>query len=511
MELLREDLRRTKTELKTFRLRNEELSKHLDNLQTQIKLLDKDSQKAIGNEKTAENTIRELEHAVIELESRCASMMKEIGKLRGEKGELEDSILALQKKTAELEDREYQATLHVRDSVQLVENALLEKEQATIKEQQMSQEVERLQDSMSNFIKEAEKKKRIELENQRGQHGRQIERLMEEVHYLEMEGAEKQAQLERAIREKTAVERELEKAYREGPSEASRAGQSIEELQKRLTRLEVSKDDALQQADQLRSSIRNAESQAENEKNFLKSQIADSKKRIRTLEDEVETMGKSRLLLLDEVDQLKRAAIMSNQQHEDAEMKAASEISSLKQKLEVQTKDFESRVRATENLSRKSVEELREMLTAQQRVGNKWKDESKILTQKFESTVGELRRENERLQRKSEEVSKKIASEQRRSEKMERDLLTSKASQEKLQRMAADSEARADAASAQVHTLLNRERQLLQERKELNRKIDHLELELSRASRQKPGNNWVFGERSPENGSHKLNTNGYYS
>ena len=36
------------------------------------------------------------------------------------------------------------------------------------------------------------------------------------------------------------------------------------------------------------------------------------------------------------------------------------------------------------------------------------------------------------------------------SSQMERDLLTSKASQEKLQRMAADSEARADAASAQV-------------------------------------------------------------
>ena len=31
--------------------------------------------------------------------------------------------------SADLEDREYQATLHVRDSVQLVENALLEKEQ----------------------------------------------------------------------------------------------------------------------------------------------------------------------------------------------------------------------------------------------------------------------------------------------------------------------------------------------------------------------------------------------
>ena len=33
--------------------------------------------------------------------------------------------------SVELEDREYQATLHVRDSVQLVENAMLEKEQVS--------------------------------------------------------------------------------------------------------------------------------------------------------------------------------------------------------------------------------------------------------------------------------------------------------------------------------------------------------------------------------------------
>ena len=35
---------------------------------------------------------------------RCASMIKEIGKLRGEKGDLEDSILALQKKKYDISD-----------------------------------------------------------------------------------------------------------------------------------------------------------------------------------------------------------------------------------------------------------------------------------------------------------------------------------------------------------------------------------------------------------------------
>eukprot|EP00795_Rhopilema_esculentum_P000518 gene518-10199_t len=132
IDVIRAELRRSKTELKTFKLRNEELTKHLDNLKSQMKLLDKDTQKAIGFEKTSESTIRQLQNAIVELESRCSAMLKEIGKLRGEKGDLEESILSLQKKNAELEDREYQATLHVRDSVQLVENALLEKEQKKV-------------------------------------------------------------------------------------------------------------------------------------------------------------------------------------------------------------------------------------------------------------------------------------------------------------------------------------------------------------------------------------------
>lgn len=324
------------------------------------------------------------------------------------------------------------------------------------------------------------------------------------------EGAEKQAQLERAMREKTAVEKELEKLYNEGPSEATRAGMTVEELQKRLSRVEVTRDEAILQADSLQSSLRRSETQTENEKNYLKSQITELKKRVKTLESEVENVSNSRLQLLDEIDKQKREVIQSKQQKEESQTRASSEVSSLRQKLEIQEKDFDSRIKSTENLNRQTINDLREMLTAQQRVGNKWRDESRIMSQKFEASINELKQESARMERKHDEVVKRLIIEQERSDTFEQELMTSRASQEKLQRMVADAEARADAASTQVQTLLNRERQLLHERKELNRELDQMKLESSRTARKQ--NQWnVLGSQTPEREDFRRPSNGYFS
>eukprot|EP00794_Sanderia_malayensis_P006948 gene6948-7728_t len=330
------------------------------------------------------------------------------------------------------------------------------------------------------------------------------------------EGAERQAQLERALREKAAVEKELEKLYNEGPSEVSRAGMTLEDLQKRLSRLEVSRDEAVLHADSLQSSLRRTESQTENEKNYMKSQITELRKRVKTLESEVENVSNSRLQLLDEIDKQKREVILVNQQKDDIETKASAEISLLRQKLEIQKKDVDSRIRATDNLNRQTVNELREMLTAQQRVGNKWRDESRSMTQKFESTINELKQDSGRIERKHDEILKKFIAEQERAEKvkllhMEQELMTSRLSQNDLQRIAADAEARADAASTQVKTLLSRERQLLQERKELNKELDRLKLETSRPSSRNQ-NQWKFlDNETPHKDDYRRPTNGYFS
>lgn len=61
-----------------------------------------------------------------------------------------------------LEQREYEAVCHVKESVQIAESALLEKEQAAIREQQLAKEVERQKLVMATILKEAGERTRRE-------------------------------------------------------------------------------------------------------------------------------------------------------------------------------------------------------------------------------------------------------------------------------------------------------------------------------------------------------------
>ena len=62
-----------------------------------------------------------------------------------------------------LEQREYEAVCHVKESMQIAESALLEKEQAVIREQQLSKEVERQKLVMATILKEAGERTRREV------------------------------------------------------------------------------------------------------------------------------------------------------------------------------------------------------------------------------------------------------------------------------------------------------------------------------------------------------------
>ncbi len=61
------------------------------------------------------------------------------------------------------------------------------------------------------------------------------------------ECGEWQVQLERALREKKAVEKELERAFAQGPLQHSQTGEALHELQSRVCAAERARDDALLQ------------------------------------------------------------------------------------------------------------------------------------------------------------------------------------------------------------------------------------------------------------------------
>lgn len=478
---VRNDLRRCKAELKNSKAQNEELRRTQEIMEGQIRV--RDRERGDGGNKdlpVVDTRMEQLQTTLIALESRLSGTLKELERLRSEKTELEERLEVLQKRSSDQEQREFEAIAHVKDSVQMVENAILERDQALVREQQKTQEISRLQEVINKILREAGKRTREEVDSVRNQCNKNIQKLMEEMHFLELEGAEKQAQLERSLREKAAVEKELEKLYQEGPSEIARAGMTFEELQKRTGLAERTRDEALRRVDSLNSTLRKIETKHEQEKSQGVSEIGELKRRMKQLEEENEEISDNRLQLIGEIDKQKRELLQAKQAKEAAEHQCTLEVSSLNQRFEQREREFESRLRNVEEMNRQSVNELRDMLNGQQKLGAQWKEESKAVTQKFEQTVNELRQEINKQKRRNDELNSQLHEERQAREELESKLSSSKLSHEKLQSMVVDAETRADAASSQVTTLLNRERQLLHERKLLNREFERLKLEKSR-------------------------------
>ncbi|XP_032229779.2 sodium channel and clathrin linker 1 isoform X2 [Nematostella vectensis] len=457
IESLRAELRKSKAELKAGRSQNEDYKKTLELLQDRIKAR---ARAAGQGEDDAERSLKsdnlqkeQLQTHNMALETRLAALIKELGKLRSEKSDLEERLQSMQKRNADQEERELEAIAHVRDSVQMVENAVLERDQAVIREKQKTQEANRLQEVVNRLLREAGKRTREEVDAVRNQCNKNMQKLMEEMHYLEMEGAEKQAQLERVYREKDAVEKELEKVYQEGPCEIERVGMTFEELQKRVSIAEMARDEASVKTDTLNSVVKRQEHRFEQEKAQIMSENEQLRRRLKSIETECEEMSENSLNLTDEIDKLKRELLAAKQAQESAEHEMATEVAALKQKNEYAQKDFEIKLRSVEEMNRQSVNELRELLSTQQRVGVQWKEESKAVTQRFEQTVVELRQEINKQRKRNDELNSHLVDERQRADQLESKLETSKQAISKLQKMASDAETRADAASVQVFTV----------------------------------------------------------
>ncbi len=77
----------------------------------------------------------------------------------------------------------------------------------------------------------------------------------------------------------------------------------------------------------------------------------------------------------------------------------------LTQRFELREKELLCQLESSVEGHQRSTHELREMLVAQHRVGTRWREESREMAQKYESTITELRGEVTRQKRRNEELA----------------------------------------------------------------------------------------------------------
>ncbi|XP_012890331.1 PREDICTED: sodium channel and clathrin linker 1 isoform X2 [Dipodomys ordii] len=419
IQQLRKQFRQSKSNLRVAAAKVEELTAATEQLQGQMHRKEEDMVSAREREEASERFSQQLQSNIKILESKFSVTSQEAKELKAEKAHLERVARELQARCSALEKENYAAAARVRDSMKLLDEANLKRDQVE------------------------STKKHCEV---------QISQIMEELSALRMECDEKQGQIERAIRGKKAVEEELEKAYREGRG-SEEDYRKLEEMHHRCLAAERSKDD-------LQLSLKRAENRIKQLEINSSEEITRSHEMIQTLQTVIESerencgrVSEQRLRLQQENEQLQKETEELRKIALEAQKKAKLKISTMEQEFSIKQHGFEVQLREMEDSNRNVTTELRHLLITQQKAANRWREETKKLTESSEIRISSLKSELSRQKLHTQELLSQLEIANEKIVENEKLILEHQEKANRLQSRLSQAEDRAASASQQLSVI----------------------------------------------------------
>ncbi|CAL8329925.1 unnamed protein product [Lota lota] len=456
MEELRCQLRQSKVELRTATAKVEEMTKLVQNVQDRMERKEEDTRDAQGREEAAEKRLLQLQSALSQLEARLKAASHEAEAVRREQSVWERQVGELQGRCASLEEERYDVLAKVRESVQLAEEATLQKEQALLREKQKVEELEKTKEAIKQLIQDAAVRTRKEVENVRKQCNVQIQRMAEELSALQLECADKESQIERGLRERKAVEEELEKVYKEGRAEPE--FRKIDALHQRCLDADRMRDDMTITLQSTQNKLKKLDMEYSEELARCQEEVRRLQGSLAGTREECVGVSEERLQLQQENLQLRREMDEQRKANLLVQKKAKQQVSQIEQEYSVKELGLDARVHQLEASSRSSSDNLTRLLTAQQRSTQRWKEEAKKLAQAFEANIASLRADLGRHKQRTQELEIQLEADHETIAEYERQLAEYQEKNVRLQRRLTQAEQRATVVTQQLSLLTSQRR-----------------------------------------------------
>ncbi|XP_064818562.1 sodium channel and clathrin linker 1-like isoform X2 [Oncorhynchus masou masou] len=423
MEELRNQLRSAKADLRMATAKVEEMTKLMQNVQDQTQRREDDAAEAHGREEASDRRLHHLQSALSQLEARLKAASQEAEGVRREQVVWERQVGELQVRCASLEEERYEAFSKVRDSIQLAEEASLQKDQ---------------------------------VENVRKQCNSQIHRMAEELSALQLECADKESQMERSMREMRAVEEELEKVYKEGRGEPEY--RKMEALHQRSLNAERLKDDMNITLQSTHNKMKKLEmdyseelSRCQEEVRRLQGSLSAAREDCSGVSEERLQLQQENMQLRREMEELRKASMMTQR-------RAKQQVSQMEQEYSLKEQGLEARVRELEESSRSSSADLTRLLSAQQKTSQRWKEEAKTLTLTFHTKLTSLKGDLSRQRQRCQELEIQLVTDHETIVEYERQMAEYQEKNSRLQRRLTQAEQKATTASQQLSIMTSQRR-----------------------------------------------------
>uniref|UniRef100_UPI00358F64EC sodium channel and clathrin linker 1-like n=1 Tax=Myxine glutinosa TaxID=7769 RepID=UPI00358F64EC len=368
MENLHEQLRQAWQDQEDRQTRAAAMEKESGRLRDRLQTAMKDLNLAQKNEADTEERVQLLKSSLAELQGRLNHTEAELLWANGEHAKSKTLIKDFQSRAKSLESQQDEVAGKLQDALILLDQTLLQRDEALLRERQREAEVESLKEAMAQLIDETVKRTRLEVERVRSEFDGKLHHLDKVLSEVKLERNQHNSQLERLRVEKRATDEECSKLHQEmarwKEHEANRAKGKLA----RLLKAERERDEAVTLGNTERDRLKQQHDELQAEMYSLKEASEEAHAGQAEARATCEQLGQKGLdmqakihQLSREVVELKRAAVRSQSQ-------ARYKVSQEAREHELAEQDLKTKLEKKEQECQKLLEELCLARTARRRV-----------------------------------------------------------------------------------------------------------------------------------------------
>ncbi|XP_021932237.1 serologically defined colon cancer antigen 8 homolog isoform X3 [Zootermopsis nevadensis] len=320
----------------------------------------------------------------------CHSHQQQIESLQKEKDALNENLLKLQAAVAQFREKEAEASLKVKRSLDVVDQAQFEKAQAELEVRRLKDELDRQHEKMRELLQEQGRKVQDERMQLERRYTQQMEQLNTDLTCQWDSSSKLQLELEKQRRVEVDLRRDLQQKTVTIEELKKELQNKIGSLQTELVQAAVDRGSLEQELAASRLVVERAEREGRQEASRLQAEVAALRQRLDRADADLMHSRRENLRLTEQVASLEREVNLAKITKENADR---GSLSPLKQKTGQREKELTAMIMDMEAKHVHNVAELEGMIQSQNQVMEKLKDECHSLTEKLEESSNRHKRE----------------------------------------------------------------------------------------------------------------------
>uniref|UniRef100_A0A8D0D1Q2 SHH signaling and ciliogenesis regulator sdccag8 n=1 Tax=Sander lucioperca TaxID=283035 RepID=A0A8D0D1Q2_SANLU len=433
-----------------------------------------DALRADGAPRVAGLCLKCAQHEAVLAGTHTNLHVQAIDRLTKERDELLVALRAVRASQQEAQQREWSSCLQVKQAVEMAEEANLHKVQC----EQLSRELARQREQLEREAQGSQERLSEAREEGRAEARKQREELAHTVSSLSQHVAELEGQLDRTHRDKSTLTNQLEDALGKLASQEQDNTKVCLELRYQLSQAQLKKEEAERELRELNTKTSRQMEKAAQEVERLNSELVGCRQHLEAVQKDGSQWQAEALSLAEQLANAQRQLHLTRQDKESSERAHEEEMTSVTLSARERERELAVLLEQTEAQHQQRVGELDGLLSSQNSLIRKLKEECCTLGVKLEERTENSRGELEQLAMEKEHLEETVKSLRARCADMEEQCVQHGRMHQRMKDRLQQLDRHCQSSAQQVCELLAKQNQLMQERNTLTEEMQSLHIEV---------------------------------